>query len=158
MLRRMAALFMLLIMLFSSAQAQEPALPDGVEMLPVFQAGQFDVPEGLEPMYELMRKTGSPNDVFLARMPHGRALLSLSYSQVDHPYTADELLALWPQAEERLRRGAQLLRKRRNRGGRRERADFAGRVRRHVPGWRAHGNLDGVSRPAHLPLRCGSRP
>ena len=104
MLRRMAALFMLLIMLFSSAQAQEPALPDGVEMLPVFQAGQFDIPEGLEPMYELMRKTGSPKDVFLARMPHGRALLSLSYSQVDHPYTADELLALWPQAEERLRR------------------------------------------------------
>lgn len=103
MIRRIAALLMLFFMFVSVANAQEPALPEGVEMLPVFQAGQFDVPEGLEPMYELMRTTSSPMDVYLARMPHGRALLSLSYAPVDRDYTAEELLELWPQARERLR-------------------------------------------------------
>ena len=103
MIKRAALWLVIFLMLLTCAHAQEPQLPDGVVMLPVFQAGQFDIPEGLEPMYELMRQTSSPMDVYLARMPHGRALLSLSYAQVERDYTADELLAKWPEAQERLR-------------------------------------------------------
>lgn len=104
-MKRFWALLAALVMLWGCAQAQEVAsapiasytLPRGAEALHLWDSGVWEVPEGLEGMYALMQKAEMYGDVYLVRMPHGRAMVSVSCMKPENQCTAEELLALWPQ-------------------------------------------------------------
>ena len=102
MLKRLLALLFCLLFLMSSAVAQEESfatyqLPQGAQACYITQAKELDVPEGLEPMYNLMQHATMLGDVYLMRMPNGRVMVSVSCAPVENELTADELLALWPE-------------------------------------------------------------
>jgi len=105
MMRRFWALITALLLLAGCAQAQEISsapiatytLPRGAEALHLWDSGAWEVPDGLEGMYYLMQTAELFGDVYLVRMPHGRAMVSVSCMKPDNHFTADELLALWPQ-------------------------------------------------------------
>ena len=72
-------------------------LAPGAEALPLWEAAAWQPPEGLEQMYALMQNARSYGDVYLVRMPSGRALASVSWMETQKPCSAKELLRLWPQ-------------------------------------------------------------
>ena len=82
------------------AQAQPIAtyiLPEGADAQPVWNTAEWDIPEGLEYMYALMQQTQGTDNVYLVRMPNGRALVSVSSSTPIRRLSAQEMLDLWPQ-------------------------------------------------------------
>lgn len=90
------------------AQENEPicsyTVAEGAQACLLQEASELDVPEGLEAMYALMRSASAASDVYLIRMPHGRALASVSCTQVDEPGDAQGLLSLWQQIAEAIGR------------------------------------------------------
>lgn len=104
-MKRFLALLAALVMMLglSCAQAVSTApiatytLPRGAEALHLWDSGAWTVPEGLEGLYYLMQNAEMYGDVYLVRMPHGRALVSVSCMKPENQYTAEELLGLWPQ-------------------------------------------------------------
>ena len=72
-------------------------LAPGAEALPLWETAAWQPPEGLEEMYALMQNARSYGDVYLVRMPSGRALASVSWMETQKPCSARELLRLWPQ-------------------------------------------------------------
>lgn len=105
MIKRFWALLAALVLMLGCAQAQEVSsspiatytLPHGAEALHLWDSGAWEAPAGLEGMYYLMQTAEMYGDVYLVRMPHGRAMVSVSCMQPDNYYTAEELLGLWPQ-------------------------------------------------------------
>lgn len=102
MLKRLLALLFCLLLLSPAALAQEGSfatyqLPQGAQVLYITQAQEFDIPAGLEPMYHLMQHATLQGDIYLMRMPNGRAMVSVGCSPVAEEMTAEELLALWPE-------------------------------------------------------------
>lgn len=104
-LKKFLSLLAALVLLAGCAQAQNNStapiatysLPRGAEALHLWDSGAWEVPAGLEGMYGLMQHAQVYGDVYLVRMPHGRALVSVSVMKPDNQYTAQELLPLWPQ-------------------------------------------------------------
>lgn len=78
----------------------------GAEICTIHEADGLSVPQGLEGMYALMRTANSFSDVYLIRMPNGRALASVSCTTLSEPCGARELLALWPRIAEAIGREA----------------------------------------------------
>ncbi len=105
MIKRFAALLLALMLLTGMAAAEELSptpiatytLPTGAEAVHVWDAGVWEAPEGLSEMYRIMQNASVNGDVYLVRMAHGRALVSVSCTQPEQARTAEELLALWPQ-------------------------------------------------------------
>ncbi len=102
MFKRLLALLLTLLILTSSAMAEGGSiatytLPDGAEVLPIYEADAWVAPKGLESMYAFMLDANINGDIYLARMPNGRALASISCTHMSDIKTADGLLALWPQ-------------------------------------------------------------
>ncbi len=99
-LKRFLALLAALVLMTGSALAAPIAtytLPKGAQAVHLWDSGAWEIPAGLEGMYALMQTAEMFGDVYLARMPHGRALVSVSVMKPDTPRTAEEMLALWPQ-------------------------------------------------------------
>jgi len=104
-MKRILALLTALWLMLGCAQAQEVAsapiatytLPRGAEALHLWDSGVWEAPAGLEGMYGLMQTAEMFGNVYLIRMPHGRAMVSVSCMKPDNHYTAEELLGLWPQ-------------------------------------------------------------
>lgn len=113
MLKRLMALLIVLALLLSSAAAEGTiaaySMPEGAEMLYVTQAGDFFVPKGLEPMYQLMQTASPHGTVYLMRMKNGRALASVSCTPVESPRTAAQLKELWPQIARNIAAEAELV-------------------------------------------------
>lgn len=109
-LKRLLALLAALVMMTGCACAQGVAsapiatysLPRGAEALHLWDTGMWEMPEGLEEMYYLMQTAQLMGDVYLIRMPHGRALVSVSCMKPDQAHTAQEMLAMWPQIAENI--------------------------------------------------------
>lgn len=105
-MKRVLAVLTALWMLGACALAEEPiasyTMPEGGEVCHVLDSASITAPAGLEGMYDLMRQTSLRGDVYLVRMPHGRALCSVSCEALEAPVTAEELLALWPAIAENL--------------------------------------------------------
>ena len=101
--KRLLALLAALIMMLGCAQAAATTpiasykLPRGAQAVHLWDSGAWEIPAGLEGMYTLMQTAEMYGDVYLVRMPNGRALVSVSVMKPDQHYTARELLALWPQ-------------------------------------------------------------
>ena len=104
-MKRFLALLAALLMLISAASAQEIsstpiaayALPSGAQAVHLWESSVWEVPEGLEEMYRVMQNATMYGDVYLVRMPHGRAMVSDSCMRPDNLRTAEELKMLWPQ-------------------------------------------------------------
>jgi len=101
-MKRLMALLMCLVLVFGASALGEGTiasyeLPGGADVRYISDAGEFAVPEGLEPMYELMQSVSLYGDIYLMRMKNGRVLVSVSCIPTDTPKTAEELHALWPQ-------------------------------------------------------------
>lgn len=77
-------------------------LPEGAQTCHVLEAQTLQVPEGLEALYAAMTQVSPAGDVYLVRMPHGRALVSVSCQRARRSYTAEELRELWPQIAQNL--------------------------------------------------------
>lgn len=105
-LRLLAALGAL--WMFSACALAEEApiasyeMPEGGRMCHVLEAQTLEAPSGLEALYEAMRQVSPSGDVYLVQMPHGRALASVSCQRARRDFTAEELLALWPQIAQNL--------------------------------------------------------
>ena len=102
MTKRMLALVLSLMLFIPAALAQEDtiasyALPDGAEVCYVTDVASLAVPDGLQPMYDLMQQAVLRGDVYVLRMPCGRALASVSSTPVRTTRSAEELLSMWPQ-------------------------------------------------------------
>lgn len=113
MMKRFFAALVALCLLLGSALAEEATsaspiatytLPRGAEALHLWDSGVWEIPEGLEEMYRLMQTADMYGDVYLVRMPHGRAMVSVSCMKPDHLRTAQELQALWPQIAQNIAR------------------------------------------------------
>lgn len=72
-------------------------LPDGAEAVFFTDAFTMEAPDGLEPMYALMRTANADSDVYLVRMKHGRALASVSCTPLDAPIDTQAMLSRWPE-------------------------------------------------------------
>jgi len=81
----------------SSAPIATYTLPRGAEAVHLWESGVWEIPEGLEEMYRLLQTAELYGDVYLVRMPYGRAMVSVSCMRPDNLRTAEELKALWPQ-------------------------------------------------------------
>lgn len=81
----------------SSAPIATYTLPRGAEAVHLWESGVWEIPEGLEEMYRLMQTAELYGDVYLVRMPHGRAMVSVSCMRPDNLRTAEEMKMLWPQ-------------------------------------------------------------
>lgn len=105
MIKRFFALLTALMMFAGCACAQQLSsapiatytLPQGAEALHLWDSGLWEVPEGLEGLYYLMQNAEMYGNVYLVRMPHGRALVSVSCMVPENSRTAQELVDLWPQ-------------------------------------------------------------
>lgn len=103
-----AVLFALCILLAAApACAQEDTfatcqMPEGSESLYITEAAEFQIPDGLENLYALMMDANNHSDVYITRMRYGRALASISCTSAAGPGTAEDLLALWPEAARRI--------------------------------------------------------
>ncbi len=102
MLKRVLALLLIFVLSLSAALAEEGtiasyALPEGAQVKTLSDAGDWTAPQGLETMYALMLNASKGGDVYLVRMPKGRALCSISCTNMPSPLSAQELLSLWPQ-------------------------------------------------------------
>lgn len=101
--KTIVCLLLALALACSCALAQEEdtfatyMLPDGAEAAFFTEAATLDVPDGLEPMYALMRTAGAGSDVYVVRMKHGRALASVSCTPLEAPVDAQAILARWPE-------------------------------------------------------------
>ena len=71
-------------------------MPEGSEFLYITEA------TGFQEMYALMLDSNGQSDVYIARMRYGRALASISCTTGAGPGSAEELLALWPEAAGRI--------------------------------------------------------
>lgn len=114
-MRRLLAAALALLLMFSTALAAQDApiayygLPDGAEAFYLTDAADMAVPEGLEGLYRLMTAASQRGDTYLVRMPHGRALASVSCTAVYEEKTAQEMTELWPAIREGIRsEGAQV--------------------------------------------------
>jgi len=104
-MKRIMALLLALVMMLGCAQAEtiRPesiatyVLPVGAEALHLWDAVIWDVPEGLEQMYELMQIVSMHDDVYLTRMQNGMALVSVTCIIPEYRRSAQDLLELWPQ-------------------------------------------------------------
>ena len=87
-MKRILALVLALILLCGCALADSsrPAsiatytLPVGSEAVHLMDADAWDVPEGLEVMYAMMKNADPTGNIYLTRMKHGRALVSVACS------------------------------------------------------------------------------
>jgi len=110
-MKRLIAALLALLLCFSCAAAQEEEdssiasyyLPDGAQVfyLPMGEMPET-VPDGLNPMYELMLDVTPRGDVYLIQMEGGHALASVSCVPVERDFTPEQLLALWPQIAQEL--------------------------------------------------------
>jgi len=112
MIKRLLALWVCLMLMAPAALAQDGSfatyqLPQGAQVCYITQAQEFDVPEGLEPMYNLMQHATLQGDIYLMRMPNGRALVSVGCSPFAQEASAEELLALWPEIALNMEREAE---------------------------------------------------
>ena len=102
-MKRFLALFLALWMMVGLAAAEGTTpiaayvLPYGAEAQFLWNTGAWEIPAGLEAMYELMWNANMEHDVYLTRMANGRALVSISCMPAKNLHTPEELLALWPQ-------------------------------------------------------------
>lgn len=96
------ALLAALLPLRAQGEEWEITLPQGAQLCALEDAASLEAPEGLEPMYALMREGQSDSQVWVARMPHGRALASISRTDMGSEGSAQELLALWPRLAQAL--------------------------------------------------------
>lgn len=104
-MKRFFAALLALMMLCGSALAEGVSsapiatytLPRGAEAVHLWESGVWEIPEGLEEMYRLMQTAEMYGDVYLVRMPYGRAMVSVSCMRPDNLRTAEELKMLWPQ-------------------------------------------------------------
>lgn len=111
MMKRRIVLLSILLMLCLLPQAGAETfaayqLPQGSQACYITDSGSLEPPEGLEPMYALMSTAAARTDVYLMRMPHGRALVSVGCSQIANPLTAEELLERWPRIAQNIGREA----------------------------------------------------
>lgn len=99
MMKRLWAMLAAFLLLSGSALASTPiasyTLPAGAEVLHLWDSGAWQAPEGLEGMYTLMQI--AEGNVYLVRMPNGRAMVSVSSTETPGGRTAQEMLELWPQ-------------------------------------------------------------
>ena len=98
--RRFAAV-MLLFMLCAcfSAQAAPIAIyemPDGAQVSYLLEA-DFDVPNGMQPAYDLMYNATQRGDIYLVRMKNGYGLASVSCSELKRELSTQDSLDRWPQ-------------------------------------------------------------
>lgn len=77
-------------------------MPAGGQMSHISEAESLLPPAGLEAMYQALCEGDPWSDLYLVRMPHGRALVSVSCQKARCDLTAEELLALWPRIEQNL--------------------------------------------------------
>lgn len=84
-------------------------LPEGAETYYLPDNPDIPVPDGLAELYALMRNFSPNSDVYLARMPHGRVLASVSCKAVPTPFTAQQLHALWPEIASRIGKTVQYI-------------------------------------------------
>ena len=101
-MKRFWALLFALWMAVTGACAQEQPIatyimPEGAEAQPVWNTAEWEIPSGLETMYQLMTNAAMDGSVYLVRMPNGRALVSISCCTPKRSMSAQELLDLWPQ-------------------------------------------------------------
>ena len=101
-MKKLFAVILALCLMTGAACASESIaqyrLPVGAQVLPYYEMDGFAVPEGLEPMYGLMSRVNRRSNVYIARMKNGRALVSVSSTEMDKILSPEELLALWPDA------------------------------------------------------------
>ncbi len=99
-----------LIALPALAQSNDPicsyTIAQGAEVCLVSDADSLEAPTGLEAMYSLMTTANDFSDVYVVRMPNGRAMASISCTMVSQGLSAEELLALWPRIAEEIGREA----------------------------------------------------
>lgn len=101
-------LIAVLCLLTLPAMAQEGGsiasflLPEGAQTFYLPEGPDMDVPEGLSAFYELMTRANRESDVYLVRMKFGRALVSVSCTNVGRPATAQALLEKWPDIAQRI--------------------------------------------------------
>ncbi|MBR6572017.1 MAG: hypothetical protein IKK75_16340 [Clostridia bacterium] len=111
-MKRMLALLLALVMMLGCAQAETIQtesiatyiLPTGAEALHVWNTAVWDAPEGLEEMYGLMVTAEYQDDLYLARMKNGMALVSVSCMKPRMERTTEELLAMWPEIAQSIAR------------------------------------------------------
>ena len=102
-MKRFLALLAAFVLMLGCAQAASTApiasykLPKGAQAVHLWDSGAWEIPAGLEGMYTLMQTAEMFGDVYLVRMPNGRAIVSVSVMKPDQHHTAAEMLALWPQ-------------------------------------------------------------
>ena len=105
MFKRLLAVLLALLLpvaALSEGMIASCVVPDGAEMLFLTETDAFIVPDGLEDMYRLMQSATLNGDVYLLRLRNGRALASISCTQVSAPRTAEQLWELWPQIAQNL--------------------------------------------------------
>lgn len=102
-MKRFLTLLAALVMMVGCVQTASASpiatysLPTGAQAVHLWDSSSWEIPAGLEGMYTLMQNAEMYGDVYLVRMPNGRALASVSVMKPDNALTAQELLALWPQ-------------------------------------------------------------
>ena len=102
-MKRFCALVLALVMFCGCALADSsrPAsiatytLPAGAEAVHLMDADAWDVPEGLEVMYAMMKNADPTGNIYLTRMKHGRALVSVACSEPESIPDLQQLLAMW---------------------------------------------------------------
>ena len=105
-MKRWFAAVMLLFMLCAcfSAQAAPIAIyemPDGAQVSYLLEA-DFDVPNGMQPAYDLMYNATQRGDIYLVRMKNGYGLASVSCSELKRELSTQDLLDRWPQIAQAL--------------------------------------------------------
>ena len=102
-MKRILALVLALVLLCGCALADSsrPAsiatytLPVGSEAVHLMDADAWDVPEGLEVMYAMMKNADPTGNIYLTRMKHGRALVSVACSTPKNIPDMQQLQAMW---------------------------------------------------------------
>lgn len=97
----LAVLLAVCVCMPAAAQEGAPivtyALPQGAVEWALEQAQGMPVPDGLQPMYDLLLNASAEGDVYIVQMPNGYAALSVSCREVSSPGTAQTLLEMWPE-------------------------------------------------------------
>ena len=113
-MKRLLALLLSLLMLFSVSSAEGGIAayltPSGAQMVYLGDGISLEIPEGLEPLYDLMFTASYMSDVYLMRMKNGRAVASLSCTPMHEPRTAQELADRWAAIREGILQEAKITR------------------------------------------------
>ncbi len=69
---------------------------EGSQMLTVTEFAAMEAPKGLDGLYSIMGSAGNSQFTALFPMKNGRAVISLSVSQIPEDFTVQSLMELWP--------------------------------------------------------------